>query len=113
MGLCHLATFITLDGWRIAGHFEGIYFSEGSSLVRKGRVLVVGKGWILVIGKGWVLLVGKGWVLIVGKAVHSSGKAGRDVGVNAVKQELILLQVLTSIYTAYTSVPPSLPATGT
>ena len=110
MGLCHLTTFITLDGWRIAGHFEGIFFGEDSSLVGKGWVLVIGKGWILVIGKSWVLVVGKGWSLVVGKAGHPSGKTGRDVGVNAVKQELILLQVLTSIYTALPQCPrPSQP----
>ena len=79
-------------GWRMQGCW---------SLVEKGWAHVIGKGWALVGRKGWTLVGGKGWA--------SSGKAGRDVCVTAVKQELITLQVLNSLYTAPLSapVPPS------
>ena len=101
MGLCHLTTSITLDGWRVAGHFEGIHFGRGCLLVGEGSSLV-GKGWVLVVRKGRVLVVGKGWALVV-------GRAGRGVGVTAVKEELITLLFLTPLYTASLSspVPPS------
>ena len=68
----------------------------------EGWALVVSEGWAFVIGEDWALVVGGGWALVV-------GKAGRDVGVTAVEQELIILQVLTSLYTASFSapVPPS------
>ena len=59
---------------------------------------------------GWARVGGKGWALVDGRAGHSSARrAGRDVGDTAVEQELITLQVLTSLYTASLSapVPPS------
>ena len=105
MGLCHLTTSIFLGGGRTAVHFEGyLLLCEGSSLAGKGWTLVV-DGWALVVRKGWALVVRMGWALVVGKGWVLVGKGGRDVGVTAVKQELILLQVLTSIYTGSLSAP--------
>ena len=85
-------------GWRMQGCW---------SLVEKA--LVIGKGCALVGGKGWALVIRKGWALVIRKGWASSGKAGRDVGVTAVEEELITLQVLNSLYTAplSTPVPPS------